>query len=92
MSKPIGYYTNYTPGDEGLLDELQEAWGAQFQQLTNCERMWLIYRIACDLWMEQEDEVREQVTSALSRINYELEVRDRIGLIDALINQIRSSR
>lgn len=92
--KPIGFYTNYTPGDEGLLDELQELWGAQFQALNNCERIWLVYRISCDIWMEldQREDVRNAVEVALSRINDELTVGDRIGLIEALISQIKSSK
>ncbi|AKG24911.1 hypothetical protein [Calothrix sp. 336/3] len=86
--KPIGYYTNYTPGDEGLLAEMQEAWGAQFQKLHNGERLWMIVKLAEDGCAEEEGDIRPSVAEAVERIG-ELSRSDKLGLIDALINQLK---
>ncbi len=96
MSKPSGYYTSYTPGDDGLLTEMQEAWGTQFEALSNVERIWMIVQIAnnlCTDFCEKEDDdsVREGVEQALKRIQRnELTRGDQLRLIESLVNQIRS--
>jgi len=96
MTKPIGYYTSYTPGDEGLLAEMQEAWGAQFQLLTNTERTWMIHRISeklCETFREEEgdDSVRQGVCDACGRIwKNELSIGDQLRLIQALTSQVIS--
>lgn len=87
--KPIGYYTAYTPGDEGLLAEMQEAWGAQFQKLKNTERLWMIVKLAEDVCAEQEDDIRASVEEAMTRLD-ELSASDKLGLIEALVNQAKS--
>jgi hypothetical protein len=97
MSKPIGYYTNYTPGDEGLLAQMQEAWGAQLQELNNVDRLWMIYKLASELCAEFESALEIEdltlgVEEALERSKEELQQSDRLGLIDALINQVKHSR
>ena len=42
MSRPIGYFCNYTPGDGGLLGEMEESWGSSFEELTQSEKLWLL--------------------------------------------------
>jgi hypothetical protein len=86
--KPIGYYTNYTPGDDGLLAEMQEVWGAQFQKLNHTERLWMIVKLAEDVCAEEDDDIRESVEEAMERMD-ELSRGDKLGLIDALINQVK---
>ncbi|MEA5574170.1 hypothetical protein [Calothrix sp. UHCC 0171] len=95
--KPIGYYTNYTPGDEGLLDEMQSAWGAQLQELNNIDRLWMIYKLAEELCAEFEEaleieDLTEGVEEAVERSNSELQQSDRLGLIEALVNQVKHSK
>jgi hypothetical protein len=97
MSKPIGYYTNYTPGDEGLLAQMQEAWGAQLQELNNVDRLWMIYKLASELCAEFEEALEIEdltlgVEEVLERSKEELQQSDRLGLIDALVNQVKHSR
>ncbi len=97
MSKPIGYYTNYTPGSEGLLAQMQEAWGAQLQELNNVDRLWMIYKLASELCAEFEEaleieDLTEGVEEAVERSKEELQQSDRLGLIDALVNQVKHSR
>ena len=98
MSHPIGYYTSFDPianvsaalpaGAEGLLAEMQQAWGAQFQELNNAERLWMIVQLAEDVCAEVEEDIHESVEQAMERMD-ELSVGDRLGLILALINQVR---
>jgi hypothetical protein len=97
MSKPIGYYTNYTPGDEGLLAQMQEAWGAQLQELNNVDRMKMIYKLAEELCAEFEsaleiEDLTEGVEEVVERSKDELQQSDRLGLIDALVNQVKHSK
>lgn len=97
MTKPIGYYTSYTPGDEGLLAEMQEAWGAQLQSLTNFERTWLISQIADNLCADfsskdGDDSARSGVLDVAARIQLdELTVGDQLRLIETLTSQVISS-
>jgi hypothetical protein len=97
MPKPIGYYTNYTPGDEGLLAQMQEAWGTQLQELNNGDRLWMIYKLAEELCAEFEEaleieDLTEGVEEAVERSNSELQQSDRLGLIEALVNQVKHSK
>jgi hypothetical protein len=97
MTKPLGYYTSYTPGDEGLLAEMQEAWGSQFEALTNVERTWMIMKIGenlCAGFDETTDDnsLRDGIEKAVERIwNNELSIGDQLRLIEALVHQVISS-
>lgn len=86
--KPIGYYTAYTPGDDGLLAEMQEAWGAQFQELNNTERLWMIVKLAEEVFAKEDDDIRGSVEEAMERLD-ELSPSDKLGLIEALVNQVK---
>jgi hypothetical protein len=94
--KPLGYYTGYTPGDDGLLAEMQEAWGSQLESLTNVERTWMITKIGenlCADFDETEDDnsIREGVEKVIERIwNNELSRSDQLGLLEALVNQVKT--
>ncbi|UKP01455.1 hypothetical protein [Nostoc sp. UHCC 0870] len=88
MTKPIGYYTSYTPGEEGLLADMQEEWGATFESLNNCERLWMIVKLAEDLCAENENDIRSSVEDAMERMD-ELPSGDKVGLIEALVNQVK---
>ncbi|MEM8779688.1 MAG: hypothetical protein AAGF26_12605 [Cyanobacteria bacterium P01_G01_bin.49] len=92
MSNSIGYYTSYTPGDEGLLEEMQSAWGSSFQDLKNNERLWMIASLSLELWQKtdfEDESIREGCEKAVSRAISELKSSDVMGLIEALVNQIR---
>lgn len=97
MTKPLGYYTSYTPGDDGLLAEMQQAWGSQLQSLTNVERTWMIVKIAENLCADfcketENNSVRDGVEKAVERIcEDELSTGDQLRLIEALVNQVISS-
>jgi hypothetical protein len=91
--KPIGYYTSYTPGEESLLAEMQEAWGAQFQKLNNAQRLWFIRALAEDLFEEEpgsdaEHKHDDEVAEAIERFS-ELTSADKVGLMEATVQQLR---
>ncbi|MBD2773329.1 hypothetical protein [Iningainema tapete] len=72
-----------------LIEEMSEMWGQQFQELNHLERLWMIQQIANNLCesSDGDDVVCYQVEDALLRIN-ELNTRDKLNLIQALINQV----
>lgn len=86
--KTIGYYTSYTPGDGGLLAEMQEAWGAQFQKLNHTERLWMMAKLTDDIGVSEDGDIRASVEEAMRRLG-ELSHGDKLGLMDALINQLK---
>ena len=55
MSKPIGYYTNYTPGESGLLEDLQQRWGATFANMTRKQKLYLVVALASNLCCQCQD-------------------------------------
>lgn len=90
MTQPVGYYTNYTPGDDSLLEELQQKYGARFEGMTRREKLLLIESIAGSLGSSQINEsVRDEIYQLQIPINTKLSPSDREGLIEALISQIR---
>ena len=92
MTKPVGYYTNYTPFDGTLLDEMVNYFGSQFEKMSPTETCWLIYRIGYYLWFHEcsGGGISDDVESALNRIEIELTVGDKLGLIEAITNQLKS--
>lgn len=90
MTKPIGYYTNYTPGDQGLLAEMQESFGSQFEVLNNSQRFWMIMRLAEGFSDENDidNEHNDDVENSIERFE-ELTESDRIGLMEALVAQAK---
>ncbi|WP_414589955.1 hypothetical protein [Scytonema sp. PCC 10023] len=82
MSKPVGYYANYTPFDGSLIDQMVEYFGDQFQNMTPTEKCWLLYRIGYHLWFHDAEAlgVRSEVENAMSRIESELGAGDKLAL------------
>jgi hypothetical protein len=92
MTKPIGYYTSYTPGEPGLLADMQSEWGATFEQLNLAERAWMIYQLGYQLCMEIDEPVGDLVEETINnRATNELSSGDKLGLIEALVNQMKYS-
>lgn len=89
MTKPIGYYTNYAPGQEGLLADMQETWGSSFEKLNEAERAWMIYQLGYQLWQDAEGSVNESVELGVQRAQVELKNWDKLGLVAALVDQIK---
>lgn len=91
MTKPLGHYTNYIPGDEGLLTEIQEQYGAQLQNLSRVEKLFLIVTIAADLFCTTPTTVYRgaDILELASQIKKELTISDLEGFLECLINGVR---
>ncbi len=93
MTKPLGYYTNYTPGDGGLLQDMEESWGGTFEALNNSERLWMLFSLIGNITADASEnynpgEIRESIVPAIERFD-ELSFYDQLGLAQALIEQIK---
>ncbi|MBW4504865.1 MAG: hypothetical protein KME57_36315 [Scytonema hyalinum WJT4-NPBG1] len=96
MSKPIGYFCNHTPGDSGLLGDMEESWGSTFEQLNNSERLWMLFSLIGNITADASEnyepgEIREYIVPAIERFG-ELSFSDQLGLAQALIEQIKHYR
>ncbi|BAZ54192.1 hypothetical protein NIES4103_68770 (plasmid) [Nostoc sp. NIES-4103] len=49
MGKPLGYYTNHTPGDGTLLDDLEKEFGSCFENMSKGDKFYLINSLAISL-------------------------------------------
>ncbi len=89
MTLPIGYFTSYTPGDGSLLESLQEEYGSTFEQMTKREKLFLIFSIASQLCEQAPGRSRDEIYVVGYQVNSSLSLRDRKGLLEALVNQVR---
>lgn len=83
--KPIGYYTNYTPGDGGLFSDMEESWGTTFEAITPYQRAWLMFQLAANILAQYSAEVNHndnEVTEVAERLD-ELTLSDKLGLMDS---------
>ncbi|WP_414588751.1 hypothetical protein [Scytonema sp. PCC 10023] len=94
--KPIGFFCNHTPGDSGLLGDMEESWGSTFEALNTSERLWMLFSLVGGITAEASEnynpnEVREYIVPAIERFG-ELNFSDQLGLAQALIEQIKHER
>ncbi|MEH1959848.1 MAG: hypothetical protein V7L05_08170 [Nostoc sp.] len=92
MSRPVGHFTSYTPGDGSLLDSLGQQYGSGFEKMTQREKLFLISAIAAQLCDQAPGRCRDQIYVVGHQINSSLPPGDRAGLVEALINQVRWGR
>ncbi len=93
MSKPIGYFCGYTPGNGGLLGDMEESWGDNFEQLSQSEKFWLLYSICGSLTAHQSafynpHDVSDVLVPATERL-HELDFSDRLGLAQFIIDKLK---
>jgi hypothetical protein len=96
MSKPLGYYTDLTPGDGSFLDVLQNEYGSRLEQM-NLNTKWLIISFISlsrnprvtkeDLESMQMNLVPQYQEYVIEGIK-QLPEQTQNGLIVALMNQI----
>ena len=89
MSKPIGYYTNYTPGDETLLATLQDNYGAAFEKISKREKLVILTVLASHIGCQLEGDCRAEIFTIAKQITQELTIADQTGIMEAIISQIR---
>jgi hypothetical protein len=93
MTRPIRYYVSTNPGDNPLLDEIEESWGSTFEALNNCQKLWMINMLS-DLALNDpavfaDHELDDEVSELTVRAERELELHQKIRLIEALIVQVK---
>ncbi|MBD2341647.1 hypothetical protein H6G64_32415 [Calothrix sp. FACHB-156] len=94
VSKPIGYYTSYTPGKSGLLENLQQQWGATFEKMTRQQKLYLVVGLALNLSSQYQDtcqdtSINQEIASIPQQVVKHLSTSDQEGLLEALVAQIR---
>ncbi|MEH1778515.1 MAG: hypothetical protein V7L26_05095 [Nostoc sp.] len=85
MGKPIGHWTNFSPGDGSLLSEMEQAWGSHFEKLNEAERAWMIYQLGYQLWQDAEESVSDGVENVIQQAQNQVSNIDKLGLIQALV-------
>lgn len=90
MTKPLGFYTNYVPGQEGILDKIQEMYGPYLMGITAREKLYLIQELTRDLFVRASgNEVRREMHLIAYDLTHELSTSDQEGMIQALIAHLR---
>jgi len=92
MKKPIGYYCPYAVGNGGVLEEIEQSWGSYYEQLSHDEKLWLLAQLSRQLWIDFADSsnIREGVIVAANRLQAEIPPDLRMGMIQALCDQVKS--
>ncbi|MBD2773328.1 hypothetical protein [Iningainema tapete] len=92
MSKPIGYFCNYTPGDGGLLGDIEAECGSTFENLNQSQKLWILAYCAGAMTATETEnydpnEVGDDITPLCERL-HELTLFDQLGLIKCLTENI----
>lgn len=89
MSKPLGYYTAYTPGDNSLLEKLQSEYGSTFEKMTKREKLSILMILASNLGNQLEGSVRGEIYAVATEMTSQLSLSDQAGIMEAIISQVR---
>ncbi|MEH2414466.1 hypothetical protein [Nostoc sp.] len=86
MPKPLGYYANFSPGDESVLDELRDMFGEYLENLSRKEKFFLIAAIAAQEAHDLKGMISPAVHAASGGILCDKDKTDLTGLLAALID------
>lgn len=89
MSKPLGYYTSFNPGDQSLLEKLQEEYGSTFEKITKREKLSILMILASNLANETDGGVRGEIYTIAREMTKQLSPSDQAGIMEAIMHQIR---
>ncbi|MEH2174806.1 hypothetical protein [Nostoc sp.] len=89
MSKPLGYYTGYTPGDNSLLETVQEEYGSTFEKMTKREKLVILTVLASHIGCQLDGDVRGEIFAIAKQMRDELSLSDQAGVMEAIISQVR---
>jgi hypothetical protein len=89
MSKPLGYYTAYTPGDDSLLEKLQEEYGSTFEKIAKREKLVILTVLASHLGCQLDGDVRSEIFAIAKQMTNQLSPSDQAGVMEAIISQVR---
>lgn len=89
MIQPIGYYTRCLPGENSLLEYIQETYGPFCEGITLEEKLFLVYNIAQGLCiLAHREGVRDEMAVLAIKISGELSLKNQEGMLEALVNQV----
>ncbi|MEH2379176.1 MAG: hypothetical protein V7K27_09870 [Nostoc sp.] len=89
MTKPLGYYTSYTPGDDSLLEKVQEQYGSTFERMTKREKLSILMILASNIGAQLEGGVRGEIYAVAREMTDKLSLSDQSGIMQAIIDQAR---
>lgn len=89
MSKPLGYYTGYTPGDDSFLERVQEKYGSGFEKISKREKLVILTVLTSHLGCQLDGDVRSEIFAIATEMRDQLSLSDQAGIMEALIAQIR---
>ncbi|MBN3905129.1 MAG: hypothetical protein HWQ35_00625 [Nostoc sp. NMS1] len=89
MSKPLGYYTNHTPGEESLLATLQDNYGAAFEKISKREKLVILTVLASHIGCHLVGDCRAEIFTISKQMTEQMTIADLAGIMEAIINQIR---
>ncbi|WP_375494403.1 hypothetical protein [uncultured Nostoc sp.] len=89
MSRPLGYYTNYTPGDDSLLERVEEKYGSGFEKISKREKLVILTVLASHIGCELEGDVRSEIFALAKEMRDQLSLSDQAGVMEAIISQVR---
>ena len=89
MGQPLGKFTGYTPGDGGLLGDMEQSWGTYFEELTQSEKLWLLSYLTGTICADKSEnynphDVADSIIPVCERLG-ELEFGEQLGLAQFLI-------
>lgn len=88
MSKPLGYYTAYTPGDGSLLEKLEEEYGSTFEKMTKREKLVILTVLASHIGCQLDGDVRGEIFAIAREMTDQLSLSDQAGIMEAIISQV----
>lgn len=89
MSKPLGYYTSHTPGDDSLLEKLQSEYGSAFEKISKREKLVILTVLASNIGCQLDGDVRSEIFAIAKEMTDQLSLSDQAGIMEAIISQIR---
>jgi hypothetical protein len=89
MSKPLGYYTAYTPGDNSLLEKLESEYGSCFEKMSKREKLSILMILASNLGNHLDGGVRGEIYAVAREMTVQLSLSDQAGIMEAIISQVR---
>lgn len=89
MSKPLGYYTAYTPGDDSLLGELQDKYGTAFEKISKREKLIILTVLASHIGCQLDGDCRAEIFAIAKQMTEQLTIADQAGIMEAIIVQVR---
>jgi hypothetical protein len=89
VTKPLGYYTSYTPGDDSFLEKVQEEYGSTFEKMTKREKLSILMILASNIGAQLDGGVRGEIYAVAREMADQLSLADQTGIMEAIISQVR---